>query len=78
MRLKIIYQGQTYITKKFIQDTDDLNNYTLFDLTNYIVNNILKRNNLDTISLNLEDGSILIMCKEAINRCVFIVEKGEK
>jgi hypothetical protein len=78
MRLKIIYQGQTYITKKFIKDIDDLNNYTLFDLTNYIVNNILKRNNLDTISLNLEDGSILIMCKEAINRCVFIVEKGEK
>ncbi len=78
MRLKIIYQGQTYITKKFIKDIDDLNNYTLFDLTNYIVNNILKRNNLDIISLNLEDGSILIMCKEAINRCVFIVEKGEK
>jgi hypothetical protein len=74
MKLRINYQGKTYITKEFKQDDNDDNIYTLKDLNNYVLN-IISKKNLNPIRLNLENGSILIMCNEAIKRSVFIIEE---
>jgi hypothetical protein len=72
MKLRINYQGETYITKEFEPDKNDFKKYTLKDLNNYILNTILKK---DQLSLKLENGSILIMDNEALKRSVFIIEK---
>jgi hypothetical protein len=72
MKLRINYQGNTYITKEFESDKEDLKKYTLKDLNNYILNTILKRKQL---SLKLENGNILIMDNEALKRSVFIIEE---
>jgi hypothetical protein len=42
MKLRINYQGETYITKEFEPDKNDFKKYTLKDLNNYILNIILK------------------------------------
>jgi hypothetical protein len=74
MKLRINYQGNTYITKEFEPDKNDFKKYTLKDLNNYVLN-IISKKNLNPIRLNLENGSILIMCNEAIKRSVFIIEE---
>ncbi len=72
MKLRINYQGETYITKEFEQNKDDLKKYNSKDLNNYILNIILKK---EQLSLKLENGEVLIMGNEALKRSVFIIEE---